>query len=199
MKRTGVRFSERMAGTVAAVDEATTRTRAVMRGTVSIADLDDFFDDPNHAGRLEGSVRIDALSSDWLAATGGVRLFSMGRRPGERLMEYRMEFELDGVRHALAGTKYVFDDPVFDVWRDVTTLHTSVIRYGPDGEGTPVSSGILRLSFLQSVLMFMTLRGTGEGGFFTRLGAAARFSLFFVGEVVERFLPLAQRRQPAAK
>jgi cholesterol oxidase len=195
---TGVRFSEKMSGTVASTAEPASRSRAVLRGTVSIPDLDAFFDDPNHQGLLEGHVRVDAFASGWLPARGHVRLFSMGTRLGERLMVYRMEFELGGARYAMDGTKYVFDDPGFDAWRDVTTLRTSIIRYGQDGQETVELSGTLRLTFLQGVLLFLTLRGTGGGGFFARLRAVMRFAQFFLGEWIERFLPLATRGKPTA-
>jgi hypothetical protein len=196
---TGVRFSEKMAGSVASPGGGGPASPAVMRGRVSIADLDAFLDDPDHQGILEGDVRIDALARDWLPARGYVRLFSMGTKLGERLMIYRMEFERDGTRYLMDGTKYVFDDPGFDAWRDVTTLHTSIFRYGPDGQRTEEWKGVLRLTLLQGVLLFLTLRGTGEGGVVARLGAVARFGLFFVGEWVERFLPRAARRQTTAR
>lgn len=193
---TGVRFSEKMSGTVAPVAEPASKSRAVLRGAVIIPDLDAFLDDPHHQGLLEGHVRVDALASGWLPAKGRVRLFSMGTRLGERLMVYRMEFELGGARYAMDGTKYVFDDPGFDAWRDVTTLVTSIFRYGPDGQETLELSGTLRLTFLQGVLLFLTLRGTGEGGFWAKLRAVMRFAQFFLAEWIERFLPLAARGRP---
>lgn len=191
---TGVRFSEKMSGTVAPVAEPTSRSVAVLRGAVIIPDLDAFLDDPNHKGLLQGHVRVDALASGWLPAEGHVQLFSMGTRLGERLMIYRMELELGGARYAMDGTKYVYDDPGFDAWRDVTTLATSIIRYDPDGKETVAFSGTLRLTLWQGVLLFLTLRGTGGGGFWAKLRAVIRFAQFFLAEWIERFLPLAEKR-----
>lgn len=192
---TGVRFSEKMSGTVAPAAEPNSQSVAVLRGAVIIPDLDAFLDDPNHQGLLEGHVCVDALASGWLPAKGHVRLFSMGTRLGERLMIYRMEFELGGARYAMDGTKYVYDDPGFDAWRDVTTLVTSIIRYDPDGQETVAFSGTLRLTFWQGVLLFLTLRGIGEGGFWAKLCAVGCFAQFFLAEWIERFLPLAEKRR----
>lgn len=192
----GVRFAEQMSGRLARPGAPADTTRATMRGTVAIVDLQAFFQDSNHTGLLTGAVRIDALGADWMAAQGHVRLFSMGRVVGERLMEYRMAFERGAQRYTLAGTKYVFDHAGFDVWADVTTLHTTLIRHDADGREINEWIGVLRLSLGQAARLMLTLSGTGSRGWLSRLGLIARFGLFFLCEVAARFLPRRSGRAP---
>lgn len=183
----GVRFSEVMKGRLVG-DDGRHTSSAVMRATVSIEDLQSFFDDPDHRGHLTGHVYIPAISPQPLPANGHVRLFAMGRIPGERIMEYTLEFDTGRTAYAFVGTKFVDDGAGFDAWHDVTTLHVSVADIGAPSAERPSWTGRMSLSLLAAMRLLTTLRGVG-GTIPSNMRAVVRFAFFFLREVGERYLP----------
>lgn len=186
---TGVVFSEIMRGQLNAVGNGSRCTRAVLRGKVSISNLQQFIDDPNHLGEIAGDVYVPALSPQFLTARGHVRLFAMGDVPGERVMDYRMDFFLGRSTYALIGRKCVRDDGGLDAWHDVTTLHASIVEVGPESVEKALWTGKMTLSLLQALRLLTTLRGTGAG-FLAKARAVLRFGFFFLSEVAARYLPV---------
>ena len=193
MSGTGVSFSEVMKGRLAVSSGAEAGSCAILRARVSIDDLDDFLQNPLHDGSLEGTIWLPALCGNLLPAKGTVQLFKMGRKVGERVMRYRADFEFNGVPHALLGDKYVFDDPGFDAWKDVTKLHAKVVRFLPNGNQEQLWSGVMTLSLFEAARLMTTLRGTGDAGGLARMGGILRFAGFFLREIVTAFLPRSTR------
>src|SRR5437762_2950974 len=98
----------------------------VLEADVSIDDLDSFLVDPNHRARLSGEVRVEGKSR--FPAEGKVELFVVGDRPGQRLMRYEATFTNGSSQYKFVGTKHVGRATGLFVWRDVTTLYTTIWR-----------------------------------------------------------------------
>jgi cholesterol oxidase len=59
-------------------------------------------------------------------------------------VKYELAFVLGSQDYYLAGRKEVRHDPVYDLWRDTTTLYTT-LHQGTDKTGTVVGAGILTI------------------------------------------------------
>ena len=145
----GITFKELMTGgfSLGETDPATGATKGngnvlSMHGSVTIDDIDRFIADPEHAGVLD-------VVMDWptfgmgLAAPGGVfNLFSPSNDQKTKLMVYEWGLDHDGKPYYFAGHKNVTVHPIFDVWKDTTTLYTQ-LHEGKDKRGPVVGAGII--------------------------------------------------------
>ncbi|HEX9994298.1 MAG TPA: patatin-like phospholipase family protein [Acidimicrobiales bacterium] len=191
----GVRFTEHMAGP-AALDESdpvTGRlrgeadgTRLGFRLTISVDDLDRFVTDPELAATAVGSVECEALGGRLPVERGEFNLFVDEGDPADKRMLYRLWFrDAAGHRLRLDGHKLVHDEPGLDVWRDTTTLYTTVSRLGDDGEasdGPPVMAGVLRITPASFARQLTTFRATAPTAA-ARARAISRFGRLFVGSL----------------
>src|ERR1051325_2889735 len=133
MKQTtsvGVRFTEAIPGHItpaarhphAAAESEGRLQRHTLAFTVTITfdDLDAMIADPNHAGRITGTVDAPVLGAGPLTVEDGVfELFKTD--PGAAqcaLMVYRVLLRGGGKNFRLKGTKTLRDDGGFDMWRD---------------------------------------------------------------------------------
>ena len=123
-----------------------------MHGTVTIDDIDSFVNDSNHKGVLD-------VIMDWapfgmgIAAPGGVfNLFSPSGDPTLKLMVYEWPVMHAGRQYYFAGQKNVREHPIFDLWKDTTTLYTKLYE-GTDKTGPVVGAGIISLSFAELAQM----------------------------------------------
>ena len=193
MVRSGVRFQEQMVGWLSVVPNGgpdTGRAWFRLRGEVIIEDLDEFIVDARHRGVLVGYVDFDPLGKE-IPASGHVELFAAGANVGARVMRYRATFNARGFVHEVIGTKYVNKSEGYNVWGQTTTLFTTIVRNGPEGNSA-TSAGVIKLSVWQGLRLLLTLRGTGQGGFQERAGAALKFIAFFVQQVTKCFLPVVR-------
>lgn len=191
----GITFRETMAGPFA-LGESDPRagrdagrragTELALHAEVAIDDLERFVADPDHPGRLAGSIDFPPLG-EGLAADRGV--FSLFRPAGDaetKLMVYEAGFRHGGRDWYLAGRKEVRDDPGLDLWADTTTLFTR-LHEGPDATGPVAGAGILRLGVGDLIRLLSTVRVTGEGSAAQKAETVARFGRFFLGELWERY------------
>lgn len=157
-----------------------------MHAAVDIDDLDRFVADPQHGGRLSGTLDIPGWG-DGIAAPGGVfRLFSPAGEPDLKLMVYELAFTHDGRPHYLAGRKEVRDERGLDLWRDTTTLFTR-LHGGMDKTAPVIGAGVLSLGIADLVRLLGTMRATGAEGAGEKAAAFARFGRMFLGELWDSY------------
>ena len=159
-------------------------TQLALHGVVTIDDLDAFLADPQHGGRLTGTIDFEPLGSALAGTRGVFRLFSPAGEPDTRLMIYELGFTVGGRPRYLAGRKIVHDDAGFDLWPDTTTLYTT-LHDGPDSAGPVIGAGILRLGVRELMDLLSTFRPTGGGD----VGTVARFGRMFFGELWGLYSP----------
>jgi hypothetical protein len=183
----GITFKETMTGWFAldatepgdgAARGQRARTRLALHGEVTIDDLEAFVADPQHGGRLTGTIDFRPLGAALAGTRGVFKLFSPAEQPDTRLMVYELAFTADGRPRYLAGRKIVHDDVGFDLWPDTTTLYTT-LHEGADATGRVIGAGILRLGVRELMDLLSTLKPTGGGD----LKTVARFGRMFFGEL----------------
>ena len=188
----GITFRETMEGPVTlgatdpktgAADSAPTLT---MRATISIEDLDRFIKDPQHGGRITGSISYAPFGTDLPARTGVFQLFSPADSPRTRYMVYELGFRHGEKDYYLAGKKVVRDDPGPDLWSDTTTLFTQ-LHEGTDAQGKVVGAGILRLGVIELGRLVSTMHATGSESIGEAAAAVARFGKFFIGQLWDQY------------
>jgi hypothetical protein len=153
-----------------------------MHGSITIDDLDAFMADPAHLGRLD--VRMDwAPFGTDIPALGGVfNLFSPTGDPHLKLMVYEWGITHQDQSYYFAGQKNVKTDPLYDVWRDTTTLYTT-LHEGTDKTGPIVGAGILELTPAQLIKMVGTFTALNSNSVADDLKATTEFGKFFLGEL----------------
>ncbi|MDP1832250.1 MAG: patatin-like phospholipase family protein [Geothrix sp.] len=152
-----------------------------MHATVFVQDLDRFLSDPTHLGSLSGTIDYGPFGAPIEAHHGVFRLFSPADEPDTRHMVYELAFEKDGEPHYLAGHKVVRQDPGFDLWKDTTTLYTTLHR-GSDARGEIIGAGILSLGVTDLIRLLGTVEVPNAGPA-QRMEALAKFGKFFMGEL----------------
>jgi hypothetical protein len=190
----GMMFSEVMSGGFALNEtdpEAGAKTGKgqplTMHGTITIDDLDAFIADPKHLGRLD--VRMDwAPFGTDIPALGGVfNLFSPTGNPKLKLMIYEWGVTHDNKSYYFAGQKDVQVHPLFDVWRDTTTLYTTLYE-GVDKTGKVVGAGVLELTPGELMKMVATFTALNAGTVAESLKATTAFGSFFLGELWDTYI-----------
>ena len=162
-------------------------TEMAMHATILIDDLDNFITDRDHLGRIAGNVDFAPFGKAIPATRGVFNLFSPADDPKMKLMVYELAFEHDGQRYYLAGHKEVKDDPGLDLWKDSTTLFTTLHR--GDGKDAPViGAGILSLGPIELAKMVGTMHATGTDSIPLQSKALARFGKFFMGELWDSYI-----------
>lgn len=157
-----------------------------MHAMVEIDDIAEFAADPEHPGRLSGSVDFPPLGNDMAADRGVFKLFSPGDRPELKWMVYELAFEHEGESYYLAGKKEVRDDPGFDLWTDTTTLYTRLYE-GTNTSGPIVGAGILRLGIKDLIKLISTMRATNADSTQEKVRAFSTFGQMFLGELWDSY------------
>lgn len=190
----GFSFKEVMSGGFASgeTDPATgaekgKTTVLTMHGAITIADLDAFRTDPNHLGVLD-------VTMDWppfgnaLPAPGGVfNLFSPSGDPKLKLMVYEWGLTHEGQQYYFAGHKNVRVHPLYDLWKDTTTLYTQLHK-GPDKNGPVVGAGIITLGVEELMKMVRTFKALNAKSVEQSAEAVAEFGRFFLGELWDTYV-----------
>lgn len=193
-KKLGFMFSEMMSGGFAlgATDPKTGAQTGksqplTMHGTITIDDLDAFIADPQHLGRLD--ARMDwAPFGSGIPAPGGVfNLFSPTGDPKLKLMIYEWRVDHDGKSYYFAGQKDVQVHPLFDLWKDTTTLYTT-LHEGPDKTGKVVGAGILELTPAELMKMTGTFKALNAANAADSVRATTEFGRFFLGELWDTYV-----------
>jgi cholesterol oxidase len=158
--------------------------------TIAVDDIARFGNDPTREAGAFGWVQSDALGGRLPVEHGVFNLF-VDIEPGVKHRLYRLFFR-DGVGHPLtmSGFKLVRDDAGFDVWRDTTTLFTTVYRGHVSAEeeagAEHVASGVLRIRMRDFAKQLTTFRG-GPGPV-AGVGAIARFGIIFMRQLFEAYV-----------
>jgi cholesterol oxidase len=192
---TSLEFTEEMKGFVT-LDETDTQrgydrgradeTKLMFRLTIRTEDVDTFVAEPSHQAGADGYVDCDLFGGRRPVEKGVFNLF-VGDRPDERRMLYRLFFA-DSAGHplTLSGFKDVRDDPGFDVWRDTSTLFTTIYagHVGPDEESAAraVAAGIITIHIPDFVKQLTTFRVSGPGAGSIPAGLE-KFGRLFLGQL----------------
>ena len=160
-------FTEALSGYMAAAQDYETGYRSGRaagrrvryRATALIDDLGSFLRDSRHAAAMTGLVDVGGLGQRMPINGGRIEMFC--RREGRKLIAYHLPFRLDERRFLLRGEKHIENDPGFDVWRDMTTLHAELLDFSSAPDGPPMAIGILRIGPLSALRMGFTFRGAG--------------------------------------
>jgi hypothetical protein len=162
-------------------------TILAMHATISIQNLDRFITDPDHTGQLDGWIEYQPFGTNIISKAGIFNLFSPASDPRLKLMIYELGFEHEGQRYYLAGRKEIRDDPGLDLWKDSTTLFTTLHR-GDDKTGPVIGAGILTLGPIELAKMVGTMHATGTHSASEQATAIARFGKFFLGELWDSYI-----------
>ena len=184
---TGIRFTERMAGTLTLEQGSESPMEFTL--TVVADDLEQLLTDDDHRARLVGTVTAPALSPGPLTATEGeFQLFVRdGPAVATREMRYRMALASEeGTSYFFDGVKVVRDDPGFDLWADTTTLHVTV-REGASREGDVLGRAVLRIATGDFVRQLRTMEVTNAPTRRERIRQQVRFGRFFVGVLFDTY------------
>jgi cholesterol oxidase len=169
--------------------------------TIEVEDIDSFAHDPLRPATAIGYVHCDALGGRLPVERGWFNLF-VDVAPGVKHMLYRLWFR-DGVGHPLTmiGFKLVQDDAGFDVWKDTTTLFTSVLQdhvaEGDDDAAEKLAVGVLRIRARDFAKQLTTFRAGGPS-LGSQLGALVRFGVIFVQQLADAYLRKGRRARVAA-
>jgi len=191
----GLTFREVMTGgfTIGETDPETGRAKGEIAGTalalhatVSVADMDRFITDPAHTGGLAGSIEFAPFGGTLQGTTGIFNLFSPAGQPGLKYMVYELGFTHDGKPHYLAGHKDVRDDSPMLMWKQTTTLYTT-LHAGTDKTGPVIGAGVLSLGVADLVRMLGTVTVTGATSPVQHAQVMARFGQFFLGQLWDSY------------
>lgn len=192
----GITFREVMSGAFAlgATDPAEGEKKGrsegsvmTMHAAIDIDDIDLFVSDPNHLGGLSGTLDFTPFGEDIPAPTGVFNLFRPTEDPTLKLMVYELGFQHGGKSYYLAGQKDVRDDPVFDLWRDTTTLYTKLYE-GTDKSGPVAGAGILTLGVKELLKLVSTMRAQGATSVTQSTEALAKIGSFFLGQLWDTYV-----------
>jgi len=207
----GLRFRETMAGYMspAGTFHAGYRWGKVAGGDVrftaliAIPDLDSFLEDPEHQAPLTARLDYDGLGWGLPVKAGRFHLFC--RRNGHTRMLYYLPFTCSGQQYLLFGQKFVGDRPGLHIWRDLTSLHTQLLRLDGSGQpaGEPLAKGILTIGLPSVLRQLSTFRALGATGPLGIASLHARFLTGFTRELAQAYgLPFVNQRplaQPPAE
>ncbi|GDY28543.1 patatin-like phospholipase family protein [Gandjariella thermophila] len=186
-----LRFGEEMTGSVALVDgrrrrgaDAGAEEPLAVRLTIDTEDIDRFVTDPHHHARVSGEVVCPALGGSLPIDDGAFNLLVDDGDPTRKEMRYRLHFhDGEGRPLTLAGVKTVRGESLRHLWRETTTLHTSVVRgHREAGTDGVVATGVLRLHPLAFARELATFRTTGSS-VRDHAEAVVRFGTLFVGKL----------------
>lgn len=195
----GVRFTESMKGWYAPASD-TDYTAAAKRGekagsafqfivTIAADDVDVVVTDDRHEARMVGTVTAPQLSPKPLVVTEGVfNLFMEDpNTPGQRLMQYRMILTADdGREFHFHGFKTIRNRPIWDLWKDNTTLFIT-IRNGRDENAPVLGIGILRIKPDDFIRLLSTIDATNTTTHAERTEATVKFGRFFAGTLYDKY------------
>lgn len=193
-KKVGLTFREMMSGGFAlgvsdpkAGAESGKSQPLTMHGTITIDDVDTFIADPHHLGRLD--VQMDwAPFGSGIPAPGGVfNLFSPTGDPRLKLMVYEWGVQHEGKSYYFAGRKNVEVHPLFDLWKDTTTLYTT-LHEGADKSGKIVGAGVLELTPAELMKMTGTFKALNADSAADSMRATTEFGRFFLGELWDTYV-----------
>lgn len=196
----GLRFTERMAGTLA-LGDSLSYTADGWEGDVQTApaefiiqvqsdDLHEVLDTPGHAARLTGTLHVPGLHPHPLQIEDGAfTLFVADEDEADtRYMRYRfVAVSQDGLAYYFDGEKIVRDDGGFDIIRDTTTLLVT-LHEGKTAAGKQVARGSLEVHLGDLVKSVTTLEVINAASAAEKGGALLRCGQYFFGSLAATYL-----------
>ena len=198
--KAGIAFHEMMLGPFALgeIDPNVGAEKGKAAGTVlsiacaiTIDDVERFISDPNHNGAINGQVSFTPFGENMPTKSGVFNLFSPTDDPMRKLMVYELGFAYSGQDYYLAGQKEVRHDPVFDLWRDTTTLYTT-LHQGTGKTGPVVGAGILTIDLGRFMKLISSIRVTNAPSPADQASTLLHFGHFFLGELWDTYGPGAR-------
>ena len=164
------------------------KTKLVFRLTIVADDVADFMDSPQHQARVEGYVDCALFGQRRLVEQGWFNLFEWNGSQKLKKMTYVLKFTDDaGRKLTLDGFKMINDDRGFDVWKDTTTLFTS-IRAGWEESSPVIAEGIVHVLAADFMKQLTTFQLRNKGTFTENMALRARFLEFFFGNLTETYI-----------
>jgi cholesterol oxidase len=132
--------------------------------TIWVDDLDAFLADPEKTADAVGWVGCPAYGGRRVVERGVFKLFVPSDDPRRSNMKYRLWFrDADGRPVTLEGHKDIEDQAGLDLWKDTTSLHTTLLRghLEPDGDEAAdvLARGILFIPPGDFATQLTTFRG----------------------------------------
>ncbi|MDX1433187.1 MAG: hypothetical protein R3286_12135 [Gammaproteobacteria bacterium] len=192
----GFTFDETMAGGFALEesDPESGRIRGeregselAMHATVELDDIDSFVADPDHRGKLSGTIDFTPFGEGLHAPIGVFNLFRPTTDPALKLMVYELGFEHGGRAYYLAGKKMVRDAAVTELWKATTTLYTR-LHEGADESGPVIGAGVLTLSVKQLMALVSTMKVLGAQSTKQEAAVLMKFGTFFMGDLWDTYV-----------
>ena len=158
--------------------------------TVSVDDVDRMIQDPQHTGRMIGTVRASAVSREALRVQEG-HFHLLVRDPSApltRRMVYRLWLtSADGRPYYMDGFKLIHDDRGIDIWADTTTLYVDLYE-GSDAQGTLLGKGMVHIKLKDFHKQLLGMHAINTSSKLDGVKALAKFGQFFSGALSEMFL-----------
>jgi hypothetical protein len=195
-KTLGLTFSETMSGgfLLGATDPTAGerqgnahRSQLTLHCQVTIDDLDKFAQDPQHPGRLSGTVDFSPLATGIACSPGVFKLFCPANAPDEKFMVYQLGFEVNGKSYFLAGKKIVRKGQETQVLHQTTTLFT-LLYEGNDTVGPIRGAGALHLGATNIAQLVETTRVINAENSFETMRGLAIYLKLFLGELWHTYL-----------
>ncbi len=154
----------------------------VLHATIQIDDAESFLTDPEHPGRLVGSVESPEWGNAPIVA-GEFNLFVPDPGTTWRLMVYTARFNVNGQMRYFAGRKIAGRSSVLGVWHETTTLYTT-LHDGSDDSAPIIGAGVLSLGVSDLVAMLETMHATWASH---PIAVLERFGKVFLGGLWESY------------
>ena len=155
--------------------------------TIKAEDVDFFVRDPNEQADAKGFVDCPALGGRLNVEQGVFNLLvdAVPGNPDVKNMRYRLFFSAPGGRPlTLSGHKIVKDDGTLHIWRDTTTLFTTIfeghVQLADEGTAKVVACGILHIHPLAFAKLLTTFESSGPS-LGARMEGVDRFAKLFLG------------------
>ena len=206
---TSVRFTEEMAGRIhvgssdpldAERQRGSSDVPCMFHLTIDTGDLATFVTSPADAATAVGWVDSPAFGGRCEVEHGEFNLFVDQDDHDDKRMLYLLWFtDRDGRPRTLTGHKVIHDDHGLDLWRDTTTLYTTVL----DGHvtrdaavgATVAAAGVLRIRPLMFARQLTTFRASGPT-LWAQARAMGRFGRLFSGALWDVYLTEALPASP---
>ncbi len=170
--------------------------------TIRITDTEFFVYDPNEAGEAIGWVECQALGGRFEVEKGFFNCFTDSGKPSanEKHMKYRLFLKNKaGTKITLNGFKRVVDDGILNIWRDTSTLYSTVYEGYVEEKAEPkakiLGKGILRILEKDFIKQMTTFHSNGRT-FSERKEALVRFGEMFLGNLWEVYGAQFRKAEP---
>ncbi|PJZ75926.1 alpha/beta hydrolase [Leptospira neocaledonica] len=170
--------------------------------TIRVTDTQFFVYDPNETGEAIGWVECQPLGGRFEVEKGVFNCFVDYGKPSanEKHMKYRLFLKNKaGKKITLNGFKKVVDDGILNIWRDTSTLYTTVYEGYVEEKAEPkakvLAKGILHILEKDFIKQMTTFKSNGRT-FSERKDALFRFGELFMGNLWEIYGAQFRKAEP---